>query len=69
MKLTSAGPIGSDCNIEFGWTTTIPNYAFYSTYIVNVILPETLVHIGNFAFGATNIAEITIPAGVKTIGM
>ena len=27
-KITSAGPIGSGCDYEFGWTTAIPNYAF-----------------------------------------
>ncbi|MCL2070815.1 MAG: leucine-rich repeat domain-containing protein [Oscillospiraceae bacterium] len=43
--------------------------AFMDTSITSVTLPESLRFIGKFAFsGATELAEITIPAGVTSIG-
>ena len=72
-NLTSAGPIGSGCDIEFGWTDKIPDYAFFGYgSLVNVILPESITSIGSLAFDPfpeeSNIAEITIPKSVTSIG-
>lgn len=49
--LTSAGPIGSGSNIEFGWSDTIPSYAFsYADYLTSITLPEDLKEIRGHAF-------------------
>lgn len=50
QMLTTAGPVGSGCCIEFAWNT-IPSYAFYnSDYLAGIILPEGLSGIGAHAF-------------------
>lgn len=49
-KLESAGPIGSDCNIEYGWEETIPSCAFYSSSIKSVLIGNSITQIGSSAF-------------------
>ncbi len=54
-KLTSAGPIGSNSCIQFGWTDEIPNYAFGSIFeglsrLEWIILPASMTRIGRDAF-------------------
>lgn len=67
-ELKSAGPIGSGCDIEFGWTTSIPEDAFYNTSnLVELTLPAGLQRIGRCAFMYTNITEVVIPEGVTTL--
>ncbi len=90
-ELKTAGPIGGGYNIEFGWTDSIPKYAFYgASYLEEVTLPESisriefcafsytdalkkinfpesLTHIGDFAFGCCGLTRITIPANVTSI--
>lgn len=73
-NLKSAGPIGSGCNIEFGWTDAIPAAAFSSTSIYYwgsltcVIIPDTITRIGEWAFSDNfDLKEITIPISVKNI--
>ena len=72
-NLKTAGPIGSDCNIEFGWKKNIPNNAFscnlmaYS-YLQRVILPDTIEVIGNSAFWwCQELREINLPPSLKRI--
>lgn len=69
-KLETAGPIGSGCNIEFGWTTTIPDYAFAGcSALKSVALPENLVSIGQSVFsGNINLQNIMLPDTVTSIG-
>lgn len=69
-KLTSAGPLGSGCNIEFGWTNTIPECAFMGCNgLSNIILPNSITSIGNLAFNScSNLSNIAIPDGVTSIG-
>jgi len=67
-ELKTAGPIGGGYDIEFGWTTSIPEYAFYSTSnLVELTLPEGLKQIGRCAFMFTNITEVVIPEGVTSV--
>ncbi|MBO4939081.1 MAG: leucine-rich repeat protein [Oscillospiraceae bacterium] len=68
--LTSAGPIGSGCAIEFAWTEHIPTGAFDShTALSEVILPETLKTIGDNAFlDCFALASIELPDGLVSIG-
>lgn len=65
--ITSAGPIGSGCNIEFGWTDSIPENAFYMAPIQDIILPMGIKSIGASAFDNTDLSEILIPASVIRI--
>ena len=48
--LTSAGPIGSGCDVEFAWTSEIPAWAFYSSSITSAIIPDGITRIGEYAF-------------------
>ncbi len=50
-KITSAGPIGSGCNYEFGWTENIPKNAFSHLDNLNcVTIPNSVTSIGEMAF-------------------
>lgn len=68
--LTTAGPIGSDCNIEFGWTDEIPDSAFESCRSVKkIILPDTVTKIGNRAFsGCSALTDVLLPDSLTVIG-
>ena len=69
-NLNSAGSIGGEYNIEFGWTESIPANAFYGcTSLTEVELPASVSEIGSYAFyGCTGLNEITIPANVTNLG-
>ncbi|MBR5128170.1 MAG: leucine-rich repeat protein, partial [Roseburia sp.] len=66
---TSAGPIGSGCDVEYGWTEEIPDHVFYGcSNLSQVIFPEGITRIGTSAFGnCTSLTKITIPSSVKEI--
>ena len=68
--LQSAGPIGSGCNIEFGWQTAIPDNAFWGNQaLTSVTIPDTVKSIGSHAFiGCQALPSITIPDSVTQIG-
>lgn len=70
--LTTAGPIGSGCNICFAWDTAIPNYAFSGGYpgssLQTVTLPGTITSIGDFAFENSLISSIELPQALQSIG-
>ena len=66
--LKTAGPIGSGCNIEFGWTNSIPDNAFSAcTSLTSITIPDSVNFIGDYAFSGTGLASITIPDSVKII--
>ena len=67
--LKSAGPIGSGCNIEFGWTTRMPSYAFHSAnYLETVIIPSTLTTIRDRSFAyCSSLKYIDLPESCVTI--
>ena len=68
-KLTSAGPIGSGCSIEYGWTDSLPDNAFKRTSISSIIFPEGLTNIGAQAFAfCDNLSSVVIPDTVCTMG-
>ncbi len=49
--LKSAGPIGSGCDYQFGWTTTIPANAFRGcSALTSVTIPGSVTRIGDSAF-------------------
>ncbi len=68
-NLKTAGPSGSGCNIEFGWTDQIPTLAFNNSCLTKVTIPSGVKTIGNGAFrGSDDLKEVTIPSGAETIG-
>ena len=62
-SLESIGPLDSDADVKYAWTTEIPAYAFAmgnrQTNINQIILPPTLERIGEGAFQSTLIKQIT----------
>jgi len=68
--LKSAGPIGSGCDYEFGWTDTIPRNAFSGcSGLTGIVLPDTIRKIGSEAFkGCSAIREIKLPDSLVSIG-
>lgn len=77
--LKTAGPIGSDCELEFGWKTSIPSNAFGGSGTDNgvswgswtsITLPDTIESIGDWAFSfCDELSYVNIPDGVKSIGV
>ncbi len=52
--LKTAGPIGSNCDIEYKWTEYIPDSAFYGSNIESVIISSDIYSIGDYAFYGCN---------------
>ena len=77
-KLNSVAPIGyldssgNEADIQYAWTTKIPDNAFWQGFnegtITEVILPEDLEEIGANAFCQTRITSIKLPNKLKVIG-
>jgi len=67
--LVTAGPIGSGCNLEFGWTETIPGKAFWNMdALTTVTLPETITLLGGNSFWKCSaLTKLVIPASVTNI--
>ncbi|MCD7887489.1 MAG: leucine-rich repeat protein, partial [Clostridiales bacterium] len=67
--LTSAGPIGGGYNIEFGWTESIPDYAFHKcTTLISATIPDSVTTINDYAFSyCTGLTSVTIGSGVTSI--
>lgn len=55
--------------LVFNNPVTEINYAFFETYpLKSISLPPTLTKIGNFAFHWTNLENVVMPSGIKSIG-
>ena len=69
-KLTTAGPSGSGCAIEFGWTETIPGDTFMDhIHLETVTLPDTVTEIGDGAFlKCSGLTWVDLPENLETIG-
>ena len=67
--LKTAGPLGSDCNVQFLWDEIIPTSAFWDfNYLECVIIPDGVKSIGAYAFRNSNLKEIIVPDTVEFIG-
>ena len=52
----------------FTGLTTVPTYLFYSVNVTSIVLPNTITHIAEYAFGQTNKLEsISLPEGLISI--
>ena len=50
-ELRTAGPIGSGCNIEFGWSSGIPGSAFANSNTLQIlVMPTSIKEVGKGAF-------------------
>ncbi|MBR6808261.1 MAG: leucine-rich repeat protein [Clostridia bacterium] len=69
-ELISAGPIGSGCNIEYGWTDTIPENVFDTHVDLNsVTIHDGIKKIGNDAFhGCGRLKTVTFCGEAPEIG-
>ncbi len=69
-KLKSAGPIGSGCDLEFGWANDIPPYAFAGLHsITEIKLPSTIKTIGEYAFESCEVLEtVLLPENLEYLG-
>ena len=68
-KLRTAGPAGGNYNIEFGWTDTIPEFAFRYSELVKVVIPETMTSIELNAFAhCYSLQSINLPASITEMG-
>ncbi|MCD8089172.1 MAG: leucine-rich repeat protein [Clostridiales bacterium] len=62
--LLTAGPTGSGCNIEYGWTEEIPRYAFRCNTLTSITIGSSINYIHNNAFVCCNsLAEFTVQSG------
>ncbi len=64
--LTTAGPVGSGCSIEYAWTEAIPSNVFYNCRsLVSVTVIKNIKNVGTNAFyGASNIAKVYFEGSV-----
>ena len=65
--LTSAGPLGSGCSVEFGWTNTIPRYAFSGAPFTSVTIPATITRLEDYSFYGCDLTSLTVPHSVVAI--
>ena len=62
--LTSAGPAGSGCSIEYGWTKKIPDGAFYGlSHLTELNLPASIEDPGSYRIDT--LEKITVEEGGK----
>ncbi len=69
-NIKTAGPVGSGCDFEFGWSVSIPPYAFAGLHsITDIILPDGITSIGEYAFESCELLEtITLPDSLAELG-
>ena len=67
--------IGAWCNISFYYSNSNPLYNAHHLYsdedteIVNLVIPEGVTSIGNYAFGdCSGLTSVTIPTSITSIG-
>lgn len=68
-SLNSAGTTGSGSDIEFSWSTAIPENAFYGAdCLESITLPEGITRIIKGAFqNCTSLTSVSLPSTLKTI--
>ena len=67
-QLRTAGP-GSDYNIEYAWTDTIPADAFRRSRIDTIMFPDTLKELGESSFQECSMLKsVVLPDSLEVIG-
>ncbi len=68
LKLKTAGPIGSGCDMEYVFGTEMPSFEGYSS-LVSVEIPQGVTSIRSSAFkGCRSLINLEIPESVTYIG-
>lgn len=67
--LTTAGPIGSGSDYEFGWTSAIPAYAFKRcSGLTSISIPDGITNIGESAFeNCYGLTSVVLPSGLTSL--
>jgi len=66
--ITSIGPVGSGCQIEYAWSGKIPADAFCNLTVTKVIIGKDITSIGQNAFSSCDdLTDLTIEKGVQEI--
>lgn len=74
LKTVQISDLAAWCNIEFGMENSNPltldgaNLYVGNQVITELVIPEGVTSIGNFAFFGTNFRSVTIPDSVASIG-
>ena len=70
LGVTSAGPIGGDYDYQYGWTTSIPAYAFSRlTKLTDVVIGNGVTTVGNYACYECNALKTAVIGDtVESIG-
>ena len=65
--LKTAGPIGSNCDIEFSWTDEIPKAAFWGLRLSKATIPDHIKSIGSHGFDCVGGQDfqVTLPSNCK----
>ena len=68
--IRTAGPIGSGCDYEFGWSTTVPDKAFKNfSSLTGITIPSGVTHIGEEAFrNCSSLTSLILPESVTSFG-
>lgn len=67
-NLHTAGPLNSGCDYEFSWEKQIPSKAFINSNIEQIIFPETIETIGEWAFSeCDNLKKISLPEEITEV--
>ncbi|MBQ9941852.1 MAG: leucine-rich repeat protein [Christensenellaceae bacterium] len=69
--IKTAGPIGSGCDYEFGWTDSIPKYAFAGlSSLESISIPQECSYIGFYAFnGCSGLKKIVLKNASMRLGI
>jgi hypothetical protein len=73
-QLQTVGPLDGGYNIEFGWTTKVPDFVFaaanfYNMHIEHVTLPSSIAELGIHAFYyCGGLLDINLPTNLAIIG-
>ena len=69
-RIKTAGPIGSGCDLEFGWTYALPRYAFaYLPALESAVLPDSISSISEGAFDwCSALKSVSFSRNVSSVG-
>jgi len=69
-NLKTAGPIGGNYNVEFGWISLIPENVFSNCdSLTSIVIPDSVESFGRLAFsGCSGLTYIPLPSSLQRIG-
>lgn len=69
-SLNTAGPAGSDCNIEYGWTETLCANAFRGAdFLTSITIPDNIYFLEDYSiYDCSALSSITLSGSVTQYG-